>query len=81
MSLEKKIIDLVSKITENSNDDISLDSTIDNTSGWDSIKHLELIAEIENWIGRELSLDEIVHITSVQDLVNTLKKSEKNCGE
>jgi acyl carrier protein len=80
MSTENKIIELISKTTDNPIDDISLDSNMDNTSGWDSIKHLEIIAEIENWIGRELSLDEIVHITSVQDLINTLNKVEKNCG-
>ena len=41
---------------------------------WDSLKHMELIASLEQRLGVELTFDEIVEMKSVGDIKRVLSK-------
>ena len=74
-SIEKKIISIVNNIIDIPGTEIKLESSMYNTSGWDSLAHLQIISSIEDWIGRKLILDEIVNIVCIQDLVEIIEKN------
>ncbi|EHR61688.1 acyl carrier protein [Saccharomonospora cyanea] len=44
------------------------------TSGWDSVTHLQLVARIEECFGVELDLDDIVDLETYADGVKILRK-------
>jgi len=48
---------------------ISYDSDPDNTQGWDSLSHLELIACVEEFYNLEFSTDEVMKINRIGDLL------------
>lgn len=41
---------------------------------WDSLKHLNLVVEIENQFDIELDPDEIAKMKSLNEIVNTIQK-------
>ena len=57
----KKIMSDLFGISEN---EITDDTSVDNTKNWDSLKHMELIVSIEEEFDITLSADEIVSLTS-----------------
>jgi len=46
--------------------------TVEHIANWDSLKHMELITELENGYGVEFEMLEIVHMQSVPDIIQTL---------
>ena len=70
----KEIIKIISKITKNPEENITLDSSMYDTSGWDSAANLEIICEMESLIERQLTLDEILQASNVKEWVDILQK-------
>ena len=56
------------------NEDITDSLTMENTDGWDSLKHMELIVSIEQTFGIELSFEEIVAMQTLKDIKKILKE-------
>ena len=54
------------------NDDLSMKSL----DVWDSLKHMEVIATLEDKFGVELTFDEIVTMQSVREIKRVLKQKE-----
>lgn len=52
------------------NDDLSMKSL----DVWDSLKHMEVIAMLEDKFGVELTFDEIVTMQSVREIKRVLKQ-------
>ena len=48
------------------------DSRREDFSGWDSMGHLNLVMELEARFGRSLSLDEVMGLSSVADIVEVM---------
>jgi acyl carrier protein len=44
---------------------------------WDSLAHMRLVLEIEKFLGRELSAEEIVELTSLADVEKLLASPER----
>ena len=73
-SIEALVIERVHNILKKEEFEITLESSSIDTPGWDSLANLEIISSIESLIGRQLSLDEIIDIVCVQDLVEIVRK-------
>ncbi len=50
------------------------------TSGWDSVTHLQLVARIEECFSVELDIDDIVELESYADAVSILRKLGAEVG-
>ena len=46
--------------------------TVEQIANWDSLKHMELITELESEYGVTFEMLEIIHMQSVQNIIDTL---------
>ncbi len=53
-------------------DELGLDSAMDNTPAWDSFEHLILCMAFEREFGIKLSMDDITSATSIRALVTLI---------
>lgn len=68
--MEKKVIELLKKIFENT--EINESSSKENIPEWDSMTQLNIAFEIENEFGIELEPEEIVLLKSVSEIIDFL---------
>ena len=54
-------------------EEITAESTIDNTLDWDSLRHLELITILEKNLEVKFKMSEIVTLNSVQKIIETVE--------
>ena len=54
--------------------EITDDLTMKDVEAWDSLKHMELIASLEQAFALELTFDEIVRMRSVGEIKRVLKE-------
>ena len=66
--LDKRLIDTVSRTFNLDPAQVSAETRHDNTPGWDSVGHLNLILEIEEVFQIRFSSDEIPDVNSVERL-------------
>jgi acyl carrier protein len=67
-NLEQQLADLLEiPVTE-----VTDELTMQDLESWDSLKHMELIATLEEQLGIQLSFDEIVKMRSVSDIKRVL---------
>lgn len=52
---------------------VSLDDEISSIEGWDSLKHLQIILEVEDRTGRKIPMEEIGRIERVRDILKLLR--------
>lgn len=55
---------------------INRSTTAENVFMWDSLTHLELIAEVEAAFGIEFSFDEVVNFSNVGQLADCIMKKQ-----
>ena len=67
-TLEKLLAEVLQIKVEEVTDELAMTDL----DGWDSLKHMELIASIEEQLNIQLSFDEIVAMRSVGDIKRTL---------
>ena len=72
------IYDIINKEFSVPFDEISDDKGPGDISGWDSIGQLRLIMSIEQKFNYQLSVDEVVSINSVKDIIDVISKSVNN---
>lgn len=65
---------LLKKIFLISDGDFNKDLTKDDISTWDSLRHMQLITQLENIYSVELSIHEIIAMQSVSDIAKILQK-------
>jgi acyl carrier protein len=65
----EKIRDIIAKTLGVSSDSVSLESTPASLPGWDSMRHIIMIMEIENALGLHFGMEEIPKLDSVQKIV------------
>jgi acyl carrier protein len=53
---------------------IDQNTAIGKTPEWDSLAHMRLILAVEELVGRELGMEEVIGIESLSDVENTLKR-------
>jgi acyl carrier protein len=59
-------------------DMVTLSTTKENLSEWDSMKHMELIMFLENKFGIMLEVGDIVELVSVEKIIETISSKLKS---
>ncbi len=70
--LEKQILDIFKNNLKNKK--IKKNSTIQNTKGWDSLNHVNIVSEISKKFSIKISFNEMVNINSVRNIISLVKK-------
>ena len=72
-NLEKLYI-LISKILEIDTDIINGKTSPDNTETWDSYNGLMMVSELESTFNVNFTMDEVIAVRNVDDIIEALKK-------
>ena len=67
-----KVREVIAEVLEVEQGDITIDSTPDTLTTWDSLRHLNIVLALESEIGIQLDPDEIEKIVSVRDIVEVI---------
>lgn len=78
MALEEKVIKLVMEQLDVTREECVLDASFIDDLGADSLDLVELIMEMEEVFGVEISDEELEHIRSIKDVIDFLKKKGIN---
>lgn len=73
MSLENKVLNIVSNAIKRPVSDLSLDSALNNPSQWDSIAHTNIVLELEDAFDVGFDFDELDKIISVKAILASLR--------
>ena len=76
MSLEKKVLSIVSEITKVSISNLNQNSCLGNPSTWDSMAHTNLILMLEEAFDVSFEFDELDNVITIKAIIKSLK--EKN---
>jgi len=67
-------VEIVSGVFKIKESDFNLELTMDSVPNWDSLKHMELITQLEESYKIIFELDDIVEMRSVASIVEKLQK-------
>lgn len=70
--MEEKVIEILKNILEDDNIDASCSQ--DNCEVWDSLKHLNLVVELESAFNVSFEPEEIVEMISFNEIIKMLNK-------
>ena len=72
--MEQKIIGIIAKILEVELEEVELDTAIGDLPEWDSLHHLQIIAELENEYGIKYIAEDLAELEDVSDLISLTKE-------
>ncbi|KAF0233623.1 MAG: hypothetical protein FD177_1407 [Desulfovibrionaceae bacterium] len=70
--MKDAIYDIVSRLMSVSKDTLTPESSPLNVEGWDSLKHMKLMLELESSFGLEFDADQILHMVTIQRIEDTV---------
>ena len=70
----KDVIDILSSILLD--EDVSKDSSMENTPSWDSLNHMLIMIALKEKLGIELAPSDIADATSTKDIMNIINSIE-----
>lgn len=70
---ELKLIDIISRILEVDSDSVDKTMERDKFSRWDSLAHIQIIAELEAELNINIPLQDIWKINTIEDFIKYLK--------
>ena len=71
--MEEKIIQWISSILRVS---VTRNSSRGNTEQWDSLRHLQIIAGLEEEFGIDIPIDKVAEILSVSDILRYVESGQ-----
>ena len=71
-SFDQQLIEIFAEVFEVSSGAITKDIKMDDIEAWDSLTHLRLFMTIEEKMGAKFSTDEIVRISSMEEIKNSI---------
>lgn len=72
--VKEKVLAIATRLFRSHRDEITIDATIDNTPGWDSLTHMSLIVTTETAFSITFSPREIMQIDSLRQIINLCQK-------
>ena len=72
--MEQKIIGIIAKILEVELEEVELDTAIGDLPEWDSLHHLQIIAELEKEYGIKYAAEDLAELEDVSDLISLTKE-------
>ena len=76
-SVEQQLVEILAEVFEVSQDAITQDIKMGDIETWDSLGHLRLFMTIDEKMGVKFSTDEIVQISSLEEIKNSLITKQK----
>ena len=73
--MEKKIIGIIANILEVDIEEVELDTAIGDLPEWDSIHHLQIIAELEKEFGIKYAQEDLAELEDVSDLISLTEET------
>ena len=73
--IKNKLQEVFRKVFEDPQLFITENTTADNITMWDSLTHMELIAEVENAFAIQFTLNEVMDFNTVGDMVKAIEKN------
>ena len=73
--MEKIIIGIIAKILEVDIEEVELDTAIGDLPEWDSIHHLQIIAELEKEFGIKYAQEDLAELEDVSDLISLTEET------
>lgn len=70
----KQVIEILKSDPFNVEEDVSLETKIKDFSGWDSLKQLMFLIEVEKRFNIEITAEEVISIITISDLVKKIQK-------
>lgn len=74
--MEDKLIQIAANVLGMKKENISLNSSREDIDEWDSLAHLNLIAEIEEQFGVKIPFEEIDKIFKLSDFLKYINKNK-----
>lgn len=74
--MEKQVAEILSMLL-GQEFSVSDDVSMENQELWDSMKHIEIITTLEEELGVSFKIEEIPTLTSMEKIVEAIKKMEK----
>jgi len=75
--MEQKILEIVSQIMEVPLESVTLASSAETISSWDSLKHMNLVLALEETFGVLFSEEQIAELTQVGTILTVVAKLAK----
>lgn len=72
--MENKIIGIIAKILEVDVEEVELDTAVGDLPEWDSLHHLQIIAELEKEYGIKYAPEDLAELEDVSDLIALTKE-------
>lgn len=70
--MKEKVIKIMKDVLEM--DEVSMNTSQDNCENWNSLRHLNLVSELEDEFGVEFEPEEIAEMHSVNSIIEIVKK-------
>lgn len=72
----EKLKGILAKVLEIGIDSINDETSPENVNTWDSYNGLLLVSELENAFNVKFTMDEVIKVKNVKDIIETLKKHD-----
>ena len=70
----EEIKSLMAEVLNISLEEITNDASPENTNNWDSIRHMEILAKLEEKYSVKFDIDEMIEMMTLFSIAETLKK-------
>lgn len=70
--MKEKVIEIMKDVLET--EDISLNTSQENCENWNSLRHLNLVSELEDAFNMEFEPEEIADMHSVNSIIDIVQK-------
>lgn len=74
--MEKKVIEIIARILEVEIDEVEMDTAIGDLAEWDSLHHLQIIAELEKEFSVKFKQEDLAELEDVSDLVALVEEMQ-----
>lgn len=72
--MEKKILEIVSDVLNIEISKVSMETSMENTGVWDSLKQMQIVIAIEEEFEVKISEDDLIEANSIQKLITTINR-------
>ena len=72
-----KLKSVFQKVLDEKDITITREMTAQDVEKWDSLRHIQLISEVENVFGIKFKLREILHMNNVGDLIDLITAKQE----
>lgn len=74
MNIDQRLTEIFRNVFEDSNLDVTADTSADDVEGWDSVAHISLIFAIEEEFGFQFTSGELEAMRNVGDMQNVITR-------